>query len=247
MRRRMFLAVLALLVFTTSGFAQTPDFLSTGAWEFGGSLIFVHRPDAPVFASDVSDDDRGSYDQTLDLSVTIGKFLSDRLSLSLRPSFFWYKSLNLNASLENLDQSCIIGLGLEPSYYISFSPTFLMSLGAELGIGMQPGLMGLSNGDDDPNESLSVNFWLEPKVAGYYMVSERMAGFAQLGFKLIYTRFIKNSDGSSYSYSSDYSMFDDVLGRLNVTLGLKYFLPQGGRFPAEGEYSFNDFIDNENK
>jgi hypothetical protein len=244
MRARIVLAAFLLLTLATLGAAQTPDFLKAGGWEFGGNFMFSHKPDFPIFASDVSEEDKGGYQQTIDAGASAGLFLADRFSLALHPSAFWYKSRYLNSSLqESYYQALNIGLGVESTYYLTFGPAFALGLGGELGIGALPGLDGVEDDAADPDSSLALNFWLEPKVAAYILTSGNLAPYAVLGCKLVYFRHIKNTDGSSYDYPDGYSLFDDVGARFTVTLGLKYFLPQGGRFAEQQKASFDDLMD----
>lgn len=244
MHKKISLAALALLVLASSVFSQSIDFIKAGGWEYSGSFMFVHRPNYPLFASGVPEEDRGDFLQTVDLAANIGKFLADGFSLSLRPSLFYYKSRTLNSSLEKSTQkTLILGLGSEAAFYRSLGANFLLSLGGELGLGIQPGLKELSDDVEDPDKGFSMNFWLEPKVRGYYLLSEGFAPFAELGWKIMYNWRIKDSDGSSHTYPADYSFFDDVFSRFTFTLGLKYFLPQGGRFEVKPENTFNDILD----
>lgn len=244
MRGKIVLAVFFLIVLTSFGFAEAPDFLSAGGWEFGGSFMFVHRPEYPVFSGDTTEDERGDYTQTLEAGLCAGKFLADRFSLAIHPSMFYYRQKSLDSLLrKELEQGLQLGLGVEPSYYMSLGSSILLSLGGELAVGLYKGLDGMDSGVEEPNKYLALSFWLEPKVCAYYLLSGGFAPFVSLGFKMMYYRNIRDSDGDYVSYPKYYSLFDDATVRFNVILGMKYFLPAGSRFGEGRTASYNDLID----
>lgn len=244
MDRKVFLTVLVLLSFAAFGFAQTPDFLKAGGWEFGGNFMYSFRPDSPPFAADLTEDDKGDYVQTIDAGANAGIFLADGFSLSLRPSLFWYGDHSVNSSNQVSTYGYLtMGVGVEPRYYIPLMASLTISVGGEFYFGIQPGLDGLSSDMDDPDDSLSLNFGLEPKVAVYYFIGDNVAPFAEAGYKFMYTRYLNNSDGSAYEYPDGASLFDDVYTRFNFTIGLKFFLPSGSRASQVEKTTFNDMID----
>ena len=92
------------------------------------------------------------------------------------------------------------------------------------------------------NKSLSLLFSIEPSIGVYYFISEHLAPYANCGVKFMYTRNVTHTDGTSYVYTSDYSLFDDLLMKVEFSIGLKYFLPPGERFGSRKQPTVGDFI-----
>lgn len=242
MRSKGLWLVLALIAVSAAAFAQTPDPLAAGGWEFGGTLKFSHNPDYPIFSKDVTEEEKGEYVQITEVSLSIGRFLSDRFSLSLRPSILLLSNRSLNSSLqETIRRDLFLGLGVEPSWYFLLGGSWILGAGAELGGGLWPGLTGVYNDAKDPDRGLAVQFWLEPKVRAYYRVSDLLAPYAEAGYRLGLFRRVLDSDGDPYNPGAP--LLDNIMGRFAFTLGLKYFLPQGARFADTRKLPVSDWYD----
>lgn len=241
MRSNGFVAALVILAAVSAAVAQEPDSLAAGSWEFGGTLKFSHTPDHPIFTDDVTEEERGEFNQITDVSISVGRFLADRFSLVLRPSVLLISQHNLNSSLEkSIDRTLFLGLGVEPSWYIPMGRSWILGAGAELGIGIWPGLPGLSDDVEESDHSLDIQVWLEPKVRVYYRISDLLAPYAEAGFRMAVRQDVRDSFGDPVAGG----FFDEeVRGRFAFTLGLKYFLPQGARFAESPKAPYNDVMD----
>ena len=241
MRSKSILAALVILAAASGAVAQTSDPLASGGWEFGGTLKFSHAPDHPIFTDDVTEEERGEFSQITDVSVSVGRFLADRFSLALRPSMLLVSQHNMNSSLEkSIDRTLFLGLGVEPSWYFPVGSSWILGAGAELGIGFWPGLPGLDDDVEDSDHSLDIQVWLEPKVRVYYRVSDLLAPYAEVGYRMAVLHDLRDSFGDPVAGG----FFDEeVRGRFAFTLGLKYFLPQGARFAETGKAPYNDVMD----
>ncbi|HOX12971.1 MAG TPA: hypothetical protein P5117_08570 [Spirochaetia bacterium] len=242
MRNKGLWMVLALIAVSAAAFAQAPDPLAAGGWEFGGTVKFSHNPDYPIFAGDVTEEEKGEYLQITEASISVGRFLADRFSLALRPSMLLYSRHTLNSSLqESISRDLFLGLGFEPSWYFPLGSSWILGVGAELGVGIWPGLPGVSDDVRESDHSLSFQLWLEPKVRAYYRVSELLAPYAEAGFRLGVIRRVRDAFGDPYD--PGVPLLDEVRGRFAFTLGLKYFLPQGARFVETQKTPVNDWYD----
>lgn len=242
MRNKGLWMVLALIAVSAAAFAQTPDPLAAGGWEFGGTIKFSHTPSNPIFAKDIPEDDKGEFYQITDASVSVGRFLADGFSLALRPSVVFMVNRTVNGSLqENKRYDLFLGLGVEPSWYLRLGPSWMLGLGGEAGIGIWPGITGISNDVKDPDKSLILQLWLEPKVRAYYRVSDLLAPYTEIGFRMSVQHQVRDDNGDPYD--SGVPFLEEVRGRFAVTFGLKFFLPQGARFAETQKAPFNDFMD----
>ncbi len=241
MRSRNFV-VLAFLAAAVLSFAQTPDPLAAGGWEFGGTLKFSNTPDYPIFSDSVTEEEKGEFFQITEASLSVGRFLADRFSLAFRPSMFLYARHSLNSSLqETISRTLFLGLGVEPSWYFLLGRSWILSAGAELGGGFWPGLRGLSNDAEVSDHSLDIQVWLEPKIRAYYRLSDLLAPYAEVGYRLGVIRRVRDDVGDPYD--SGVPLLEEVRGRFAFTLGLKYFLPQGARFVEIQKTPVNDWMD----
>lgn len=242
MRSKNMWMVLILISAVAAAVAQAPDALAAGGWEFGGTLKFSHNPDYPIFAGDVTEEERGEFTQITDASVSVGRFLADRFSLVLRPSMLLLSRTSMNSSLQkSIDRTLFLGLGVEPSWYFPMGRSWILGAGAELGMGLWPGLQGISDDVEDSDHSLSFQLWLEPKVRAYFRVSDLLAPYAEAGYRLGVIRRVRDSFGDPYD--PGVPLLDEVRGRFAFTLGLKYFLPRGARFAETRKAPYNDVMD----
>ncbi|MFW6361896.1 MAG: hypothetical protein ACOC2R_09110, partial [Spirochaetota bacterium] len=112
-------------------------------------------------------------------------------------------------------------------YYMAGSYPWVFSGGLDLGFGISPGLDGKRDGEDRPNDSLSLIYTAEPKIAGYYFVSDRIAPYLSISSIFTNNRRIRASDGSSYSESRDF--MKSWYLTMQFKIGMKYFFPTGAR------------------
>lgn len=163
----------------------------------------------------------------------------DNLSLVISPSLMYMADCDYDPAGDDKYFNMVLDLGIEPTYYLQLSKQSVLSFALNFSIGFIPGLDDVSSGTDDPDDSFSMLYSLEPKAAYYFFTSENLAPFAELGYKFMYRRDIKESDGTDTVYPSNYSMLDEIRARLRFTLGLKYFLPSPARAapaPLKGEF-----------
>ncbi len=229
MRAIKAILALSLLVAGAAAFAQADDALAAGSWEFGGSLKFSHFPMYPVLAGDLTKSETGDNDFVCEVTASIGKFLADGFSLAIRPEVLYYSRHRLNSSLQkSKSRYLMVEVGVEPSWYLPLGSSWLLGLGAEVGMGFVPGLPGMEDNIEESDKSFYVLFSLEPKVRGYFLATESLAPYAEMGYRLWVQRRILDTNGDPYNSST--SIIDDTQGRFAFTLGIKFFLPHGARF-----------------
>jgi hypothetical protein len=242
MKRILSIVLAALFFLSVQSFAQISDNFNKGRAELGADLFFSLRNNNPMFSSSTTEAEKGEYFMTVDGGATIGAFVGQGCALSISPSVYYMKNRS-NTSPEDYYQRIEIGLGLGGAYYLVLGQRAAMSIGAELGFDVVPGLDGMNSGAADPDDSLALNFSLEPKVALFLFTGPHVAPYIEGGYKLMYQRGIKSSSGADVVYASGYSMLDDLYTRINVAIGLKYFFPVGARFEGPGEKSYNSLMD----
>jgi hypothetical protein len=215
------------LVAAGSLFSAPAENFAAGGWEFGGNAMYAFIPEYASFSGKTTSQDREGYMQFLDVEANAGFYPADRFSLSISPSVYWSKYHD-----DNHTYSSTLSLALDVgcAYYIPLGGSMVLSAGGKLGFGVLPGLDGADAGSDDPDKSLSLLFAVEPNANLYFFVSDRLAPFAQAGYRMTYGRKIKDTSGSDHVYPSDNEFFDNVTTQFRFTLGLKFFLPSGGRF-----------------
>lgn len=242
MRKVLVLAILVLAAAPVAVVAQDADLFDAGSWEFGGSFMYTYMPSQPIFSDQVSELDKKDGYHFLEINGRVGIFPVDRLSINISPAFTLLYRENSEPTGDDKSTTALIDIGAGAMYYIPLGGPSVMSVGAGFSVGFMPGIDGLSDGLDDPDDSFAMSFSLEPLVSYYLFVSDRLAPYAELGFRLGYIWEILNQDGSDVAYPSDYSIFDDVTGRVRLTIGLKYFLLPGSRSYQEPESSVFDII-----
>jgi len=242
MRLRNPILFLLILASSIASAAQAPDTLAAGGWEFGGSLKFSHVPGYPIFDDEVPDQYKDEYEQFTDISLSVGRFMAEGFSLALRPSALFHSRRYFNSSLQESKRHVLfLGLGLEPSWYLRLSPSWMLGLGGEAGFGIWPGLPGIDDDVKESNKSFEFQLWLEPKVRIYFLASELLAPYAEIGYRLAVQRRTRDSNGDPYD--PGVPLLEEVRGRFLFSLGLKYFLPQGARLAETRKSPYNDFMD----
>jgi hypothetical protein len=222
--------------------AAPADNFKAGGLEFGGNFMYSYNPEYPVFSSNTTAQQRGGSYQDIDAALDIGFFPVKNLSIGLMPSMFYFRYDYLNGSLSSyMYQSLQISLDAGVSYYVPMGSKLFLSLVGKLGLGINPGLNYVNAGTTITDKSLALVYSFEPDIGLYYFLSDHLAPFIQAGCKFMDYRTITNNDGSSYQYPSSYQFFDGVWIRASVTIGLKYFLPVGGRF-NEAQRNVDDVI-----
>jgi hypothetical protein len=243
-KKLVFFVVGAFVLLSSQGFAQISGNFDKGRAELGADFYLSYKPGYAVFSKTATEVDKGAYMLSIDGGLNIGAFVSKGLALSVSPYVYYFKNRGLEPTLtETYYQLLDIGLSAGVSYFIVTGQRSALSLGADLGIGFLPGLPGMNSGTVSPNKSLAINYSLEPKAAFYYFTGPHLAPFVEAGYKLMYKRAVKDASGADVVYAGSYSMFDDVKARVDVTIGLKYFLPVGGRFEQVDHRSMDDNID----
>jgi hypothetical protein len=233
-RKTVFTAAVLLLACTWLGFAEPADNFQAGGLEFGGELSVIYQPDYGIFNADEKDLDSGEYYLYMDGSANIGIFLVDRLSVNLMPSVMMIKRKYYNDldGKENKYTNLFLGLAAGCNYYLVPASSLALSVGLNAGVTVMPGIDGIDDDLDDPDDSLALFLNLEPNVACYYFVSEHLAPYLVVAPELNVYRQIKNSAGDKYDPPDTF--LEDIYLQLRVKLGVKYFLPEGGRF--QGKY-----------
>ena len=234
MRKTVLAAAALLLACSWLGFAAPADNFQAGGLELGGELSVIYQPGYGIFNSEEKDQDSGEYTLYADGSANIGIFLVDRLSVNLMPSVMMYKRKYYNDldGKETKYTNLFLGLAAGCNYYLLPADSLALSVGLNAGVTVMPGIDGIDDDLDDPDDSLALFFNLEPNVACYYFVSEHLAPYLVVAPEFNVYRSIKDSDGDKVDYTD--SLLEDVTLQLRVKLGLKYFLPEGGRF--QGKY-----------
>jgi hypothetical protein len=216
---------MVLLLCVASLLAAPEGLFEAGGLEFGGEMSAYYTPDYYIFDSEDRDANRGNYFFMLNGTGSFGYFPIDRLSLQLMPGIFYTRSVDDKG--DDVDQYVMYLLEVGTDYYMTGSYPWVFSGGLDLGLGVSPGLDGKYNGEDDPDESLELLYVVEPKISGYYFVSERIAPYISISSFFINSRRIRGYDGSSYTESRDFM----ESWRLNMQfkIGMKYFFPAGAR------------------
>ncbi len=248
MEKRILIASIAITALAASALGQGKALFSKGSVELGGSFLFSRATDYGVFDQAATEADRGGYTDTIQAGVNIGIFPIDRLSLVLTPSIFMYRSHSLDDVFligiqESYDGDMTITFDFGSRYYIDTKGAFAFSLGADLGFGTTFGLKQVDHDVIIDNKHTYVHVSFEPKAAAYYFISASAAPYAELGYKFAFAKKTKNDDGSDYDPGSGWSVWEDVRGRLNVGLGVKFFIPAPGRFGEVQRRDINDMID----
>ena len=227
------------------GFAEPADNFKKGGLEFGGDIMFTYEPDYAVFNADEREQNKGEYRVYLDGSIGIGMFVIDDLSVNVLPYVLYQRRRTFNdlSGKENMSQSINIGLQLGANYYLHFGSSLTAGFGLKGGLTFMPGLDRISDDVKEENKSLDVYWTLEPNAGLYYFLTENLAPYFEPGSRYTYSRDVKASDGSDYSYPDGYSIFDYVELKLYFGLGLKVFLPPSRRSTETKEYDLPDFND----
>jgi hypothetical protein len=248
MKRTVLIAATALIALSSGAFGQGSGAFGKGSMEFGGNFLFSRVTEYGVFDQNATTEERGGYFDTIQAGVNLGAFPIDGLSLVLSPSIFMFRRHSLNevpiaGMLESYSGDMIITFDLGSRCYIPTKSAFAFSLGADLGFGTTFGLKKMVDDVAVDNKHTYIQLSFEPRAAAYYFISPRAAPYAELGYKLAFYKKTKNDDGSSYDPGSGWSMWEDVLGRLDATLGLKFFMPAPGRFGDVARRDFDDLMD----
>lgn len=208
-------------------FAAPADNFAAGGWEFGGNAMYALQTQYAPFSGKTTSQDREGYMQFLDVEANAGFFPADKLSLNISPSVYWMQSHSDN---DNYDNTLSLALDVGCTYYIPLGGSLVLSAGGKLGFGVLPGIDGKDSGATETDKSLEMLFALEPNANLYFFVSDHLAPFVQVGYRMTYNRMIKTSSGADYSYPSNNEFFDNVYAQFRFTIGLKFFVPTGGRF-----------------
>jgi len=237
MKRTVLAAAALLLACTWLGFAEPADNFQAGGLEFGGELSVIYQPSYGIFNSEEREQDSGEYYLYVDGTANIGIFLVDRLSVNLMPSVMVYKRKYYSDGKERKYTDLALGLAAGCNYYFLPMNSLALSVGLNAGVTVMPGIDGIYDDLDNPDDSLALFFNLEPNVACYYFVSEHLAPYLVVAPELNVYRQIKNSAGDKVDPADTF--LEDIYLQMRVKLGVKYFLPEGGRF--QGKYK--DYAD----
>jgi len=229
------ICVLALLLVggIVAGFAAPADNFQAGGMEIGGDLNITYSPSYGIFNSEERELDGGEYNIYVEGSANIGWFVVDRLSLNLVPSVWMRQRRYYNSGQENKYTYLYLGLAAGVNYYLLPLKSLALSLGLNAGVMVIPGIDGIDNDLPESNDSLALQFALEPNLTCYWFAGEHLAPYLVLAPELNYLRGIRYTSGDKVTYSDDYSFLDDVYLQMRFKIGLKYFMPEGGRFQAK--------------
>jgi len=229
------ICVLALLLAggIMAGFAAPADNFQAGGMEFGGDVNITYWPSYGIFNSEEREQDGGEYELYVEGNANIGWFAVDRLSLNLVPSVWMRQRRYYNSGKENKYTYLYLGLAAGANYYLLPLKSLALSLGLNARVMVIPGIDRISDDLQESNDSLAMLFALEPNLACYWFVGEHLAPYLVLAPELNYLRGIRYTSGDKVTYADDYSFLDDVYLQMRFKIGLKYFLPEGGRFQAE--------------
>jgi hypothetical protein len=234
--------VIVCLSFVAAGAlsAAPVDNFGAGGWEFGGNAMYVFHPLYMPFSGKTSAVDRQGNVQILDVEANAGFFPVDRLSVSVAPSVYWSK---MHEDDYTYSRSLSLTLDVGCLYYIPLGGSLVLSAGGKLGFGALPGLPGSDEASEVPDKSLALQFSVEPNANLYFFVSERLAPFAQVGYRMTYNKGIKTVSGADFIPPSNDEFFDNVTAQFRLTLGLKFFLPTGGRFNEAPGRTYADLME----
>lgn len=233
MKKSICVLTLLLAGGIVAGFAAPEDNFRAGGMEFGGELSITYQPSYAIFNAEEKELDAGEYSLFVEGSVAIGWFLIDRLSLDLIPSLWMYKRRSFDMMGEDKSTDLWLGMDVGANYYLLPLRSLALSLGLNAGFLIEPGIDYISNDAKVTDDSLALWFSLEPNVACYWFLGERLAPYLLLAPELNYRRRIKLSSGDKYTYADNYSIFDDVYLQMRFKVGLKYFLPEASRFQGK--------------
>ncbi len=236
--------VISAILFLALGLAsaQAADAFKAGGWEFGAMFSLVDSQDYPVLSPDVADSDKDTF-LIIDCAATAGLFIKDNFSLVLKPSVFFMNNVNKNMDgTKDTNPMLDLGLAVAPTCYIPLASNLALGLGGSLGMNFWPGLDYLNSDVKQTNKSLMISCVLEPEASLVVFLAGNMALTVQGGYAFTFMKEVKNSSGDAVTLPSGYSIFDDITGKLSLSLGLRYFLPEGGRLGQTSERSFADFI-----
>ena len=202
----------------------------------------VDSQEYPVLSPDVADSEKDTF-LIIDFAATAGLFIKDNFSLVLKPSVFFMNNIDRNTDgTKDTNPMLEFGLAVAPTYYIPLASNLALGLGGSLGMDFWPGLDSLNSDVKQTDKSLMISCVLEPEASLVVFLAGNMALTVQGCYTFTYMKTVKNSSGDAVTLPSDYSIFDDITGKLGLSLGLRYFLPEGGRFGQASERSFSDFI-----
>jgi hypothetical protein len=237
--KKLAIACLSLIAAGTL-FAAPADNFAAGGWEFGGNAMYTFHPLYAPFSGKTSSEDRQGYYQILDVEANAGFFPVDRLSLSIAPSVYWSKMHS-----DDYTYSRTLSLALDAGclYYIPLGGSLVLSAGGTLGLGALPGLPGSYEASEVPDKSLALQFSIEPNAALYFFISDRLAPFAQAGYRMTYGMRVKTESGAEYVPPDGDEFLDHVTAQFRFTLGLKFFLPTGGRFNEAPGRTYPDLLE----
>lgn len=224
------LCAMVLMLCAASLWAAPEGLFEAGGMEFGGEMSAFYAPQYYIFDSEDREANRGDYFFLLNGSGSIGFFPVDRLSLQLMPGVLYTRDVDDNG--DDVSQYVMYLLEVGTDYYMAGSYPWVFSTGLDLGFGISPGLDGKYNGEDDPDDSLRLLYTVEPKVSGYYFVSDRIAPYFSISSIFVNSRRIRDYDGSSYTGSNDFMKTWRLT--MQFKIGMKYFFPAGARQMDKG-------------
>lgn len=242
MGKRAFLTSLIIFVALGLGGAQASEALKAGGWEFGAALNLIDSQDYPIFGSNVAASDKDST-FVIDGAASAGLFIKDNFSIVLKPSVYYMNFVYQNTDgTKDTEPMLKLGFAAVPTYYLPLASNLALGMGGSLGVAVWPGLAYVDNDMEIPDKSLIVSCELEPELSLVVFLAGNMALTVQGGYTFMYMRAIKTDSGATFSYPSGYSMLDDMTGKVKLSLGFRYFLPEGGRFGQATGTSFSEFL-----
>lgn len=224
MKRYLFTIIIVLLAFKS--FGKPEDNFKQSRYFIGGyGSITGYWQD--VF----SDNDDKSSSSRFYISPTIGRFMIDNLSMSIRPYLSvisnrdsWYDSYS-DDNVTYKTNSLGIGLNLGINYYLSPIGAFVPNFGLGFGFGSDHGLKGEEDGKSVDDESYSINWKISPDFEVLYFFNDNFAIYGKLDCSFSYYEPIDNSDGSSWDKPDNYKVIENIDLDTGFYIGFRYFIP----------------------
>lgn len=232
--------VAALVICAALGFAEVAENFEAGGLEFGGEFLFEWIPSYAIFDSADRAANEGEYQLFVEGGASVGWFVIDRLSLVAQLSSIYQRG-RYQLSPKSVDQELSLGLFLGAEYYLPFLRRFAASFGLNAGAYFISDLKDIDLGVKEDGSWSGLQWLVEPSVAGYLFLTDRLAPFVRLAPQFSYWRQLR-SGGVKYEYPDGYEFIKDVYLDFRTTVGLKYFLPAELRSRSKRDVSLWEYI-----